>query len=51
MKEYFVRTCNEKYSDIVIAENGRQAIEIFKQKYHLSKYKNFVIFLATDIFN
>ena len=50
MQEYYVRTVNEKYSDIIIATNGNQAIQIFKEKHNLNRYKNFVVFLAKDIF-
>lgn len=51
MQEYFIRTANEKYSDIITATNCNQAIQLFKTKYNLKRYKNFVVFPAKDIFN
>lgn len=51
MIEYFIRTQDEKYTDIITAINRDKAIQAFKQKYNLKRYKRFIIFLASDIFN
>ena len=51
MKEYFIRTQDGNYADIITAENTSKAIETFKTKHNLKRYRKFFAIESKYIFN